>query len=59
MLHEETKLFLSWLYEQIRLVQLFLYKNRLAIAFVWVSYDTGRVSYAGSIVMQIGICYGR
>ena len=26
---------------------------------LWVSYDTGRVSYAGSIAMQTGICYGR
>jgi len=27
--------------------------------YLWVSYDTGRASYAGSIVMPIGICYGR
>ena len=26
---------------------------------LWVSYDIGRVSYARSIVMQIGICYGK
>ncbi len=26
---------------------------------LWVSYDIGRASYAGSIVMQIGSCYGK
>ena len=26
---------------------------------LWVSYDTGRSSYAVGIALQIGICYGR